>query len=81
VVDPFYGRLVTIMRGFSGPFSLAVDEERGLLYVADFRASVVRITELETLAACLTQDAPMPESCEPTVVGIVGTPRSIGDLN
>ncbi len=49
VVNPQTRRTVAVITGFSGPFDMVVDEGRKLMYVADFRASVVRVVSLSGL--------------------------------
>ncbi len=46
VVDTGLGEPVAVVRGFSGPFDLALDRWRQRLYVADFRSSTIRIVDL-----------------------------------
>jgi DNA-binding beta-propeller fold protein YncE len=56
VIDPEYGALIATIGGFSGPFEVVADEERQVLYMADFSTSVVRIVDLSPLE---TGDAPV----------------------
>lgn len=49
VIDVRTRELVTQVRNLSGPFDMVVDEARRLLYVADFRTSVVRVVDLAGL--------------------------------
>ena len=53
-----------VVPNLSGPFDLALDEERQLAYVADFRSSVIRIIDLSPLntAAATNQWASSPRS-------------------
>ncbi len=68
VFDAEHGALVAVVGGISGPFEMAVDEPRQLLYVTDFSLSVVRIVDLEPLArseapfllATLGEPTPIP---------------------
>lgn len=46
IVDPHMGRLGGTVAGFNGPFDLAVDVERKLIYVGDFSNSVLRVIDL-----------------------------------
>ena len=81
VVDPVLGEALSVVRGMSGPFELAVDESRARLYVSDFRASVVRVADLSPLLDCLGLTGTMVAgSCEPQVLGTIGKPRPVGDL-
>jgi DNA-binding beta-propeller fold protein YncE len=49
VIDPNIRKLVAEIRNLSGPYDMAVDPARRLLYVADFRTSVVRVVDLAGL--------------------------------
>lgn len=74
VIDLELSQEVGIVRNFSGPFQIAVDGERELLYVADFRASNVRVVDLAPLS-----------SGDPTatvgVVALVGAQRARSELH
>ncbi len=48
-VNPETRRTEAVITGLSGPFDMIVDEARKLMYVADFRASVVRVVDLSGL--------------------------------
>jgi hypothetical protein len=62
-----------VVPNLSGPFALALDEDRRLLYVDDFRSSVIRIIDL---APALD-----PESTETVrVVATLGKPRVLQEL-
>jgi hypothetical protein len=68
VIDVDHGALVAVVGGISGPFEMAVDEARELLFVTDFSLSVVRVIDLEPLArfeppfllATLGEPTPIP---------------------
>jgi hypothetical protein len=47
IFDIDRGELVSVLGGFSGPHTLAVDEYRGFLYVIDFSTSVLRLVDLD----------------------------------
>lgn len=79
IIDPIDGQIIDIERGFSGPFAIASDEQ-GRVYVADFRASVVRILSLNELAACRAQGGADAQPCRPGDVGIVGYPNIVDEL-
>lgn len=79
VVAPDLGQVVSIVRELSGPFSLSTGSARNRLYVTDFEASVVRIVDLEPLLECLSSDA-AHDSCEPRVIGSLGTPKLVSEL-
>lgn len=67
VIDVEHGALVAVVGGFSGPFELAVDEARQLLYVADFSVSVVRVLDL----------APLADSLPPYLIATLGDPTPV----
>jgi hypothetical protein len=79
VIDPEFGATRTIIRGLSGPFELAADVIRERLYVADFRASVVRVVSLTPWLQCL-MSGDAGEGCEPRVLGTIGEPRPVEEL-
>jgi len=79
IIDPAMGQTVSVIRGMSGPFEVAVDPARALVYIADFRASVVRVATLRPLLDCLNGAADAT-SCEPRVVATIGTPNPVGEL-
>lgn len=70
IVDPDTRALVSVVRSLSGPFEMLFDESRKLLHVTDFRASVLRIVDLEGLV-----DRTKPP---PRVVATIGRPRFKG---
>jgi hypothetical protein len=70
IVDPDTRALVSVVRSLSGPFEMMFDESRKLLHVTDFRASVLRIVDLEGLV-----DRTKPP---PRVVATIGRPRFKG---
>ncbi|MDD9931975.1 MAG: hypothetical protein OXT09_00150 [Myxococcales bacterium] len=73
VVDLETMLIRTVVPNLSGPFDLAVDEERSLLYVTDFRSSVIRIIDLSPLTD--------PDAGEgASVVATLGAPRIIQEL-
>jgi hypothetical protein len=72
VVDPIRLRVVDVIRGFSGPFAMAVDEARSLLYVTDFRNSTLRVVDLAGLAE---------GRAEPLrITATIGTPRTAREI-
>lgn len=73
VLDADRRELIHVMNDFSGPFDMQLDAARGLLYVADFRASVVRVVDLRGL---FTAGGSLPR-----VAATLGTPYFGGDLN
>lgn len=82
VIDIELREIVGVVRGLSGPFELAVDPARNRVYVADFRASVIRVIALDPLVACLsgaTMGADGRE-CSPIVIGSIGVPRPVEEL-
>ncbi|MBK8169147.1 MAG: hypothetical protein IPK60_02235 [Sandaracinaceae bacterium] len=74
VIDLDLSREVGIIRGFSGPFQIAVDSVRNLLYVADFRGSNLRVVDLAPLTTP-GADAAL------SVVAFVGTQRPRSELH
>jgi hypothetical protein len=62
-----------VVPNLSGPFDLALDEARQLVYVADFRSSVIRVIDL----------APLSEGRGDQAIGVVATvgkPRILQEL-
>jgi hypothetical protein len=83
IVDPDLGETVNVVRGLSGPFELAIDVARRYLYIVDFRASVVRVADLQPMLDCLARDVgspAAPETCEPAIIGWIGKERPVGEL-
>jgi len=80
VVDVELGRLVSVIQGATGPFSLALDTPRARLYVGDFRSSTVRIVDLQPL---VSRDAVTPDTVDqasPRVIAILGRPSEVQAL-
>ena len=63
----------TVIPNFSGPFDVALDSARKLLYVSDFRSSVIRIVDLSPLT-----DPSAKEGAR--VIATLGSPRVIQEL-
>lgn len=82
IYDVDNARLITIVRGMSGPFEIAIDETRERLFVDDYRVSVVRMFDLANLIDCLNiTSAPATEpSCAPTPLGMLGIPSTVEEL-
>jgi hypothetical protein len=59
-------QVASIIPGSNGPFELAIDAERRLAIVADFKTSVIRLIDL----------APVLNGHDAVVLGRVGTPRT-----
>jgi hypothetical protein len=78
IIDTDAARVRSVIRGLSGPFDLAFDGDH-LLYVDDFRSSVVRIFDLNPFLDCL-EGTVAAAGCEPPLVGVLGVPRPVGDL-
>lgn len=74
IIDLELSREVGILRGFSGPFQLAVDTVRSLLYVADFRASNLRVVDLTPLTTGAA-------TTSLSVVAMVGAQRARSELH
>jgi hypothetical protein len=73
VIDALTRTLVAVVRNLSGPFQMVHDAQRRLVYVTDFRVSVVRIVDV----AGLTQRGQPP----PRIVATIGDPEFEGALN
>lgn len=71
IVDTDWGDVVSIIPGFSGPTEMAVDGKRGLLFVADFRSSTVRVVDLN----------PLENRESARIVGTLGHPQFLEELN
>ena len=67
VVDVALGRSVVVVTGMTGPQDIAFDPLRQLLYVADFRDSVVRVIDVR----------PLETSSLPHLISTLGTARPI----
>jgi DNA-binding beta-propeller fold protein YncE len=72
IIDANTRRTVAEVRNLSGPYDMAVDAARRLLYVADFRTSVVRVVDL----AGLLDSRLRP----PGIIATIGAPRFRGSL-
>ncbi|QQR89027.1 MAG: hypothetical protein IPJ88_12480 [Myxococcales bacterium] len=70
VIDAELERLRTIVSGLSGPFDIAVDEARELLYVTDFTSSVIRVVDL----------SPLADGQSPKLLGVLGEARTVKEL-
>jgi hypothetical protein len=64
---------LAVVPNLSGPFALALDEPRKLLYVADFRSSVIRIVDLAPLLDPASQ-------VEVRVIATLGAARVLQEL-
>jgi DNA-binding beta-propeller fold protein YncE len=73
VIDALSRSLVAVVRNLSGPFQMVHDPARRLVYVTDFRVSVVRVIDV----AGLTQRDKPP----PRIVATLGDPEFEGNLN
>ena len=83
VIDVDLERLVGIVRNVGGPFELTVDVARRLVYIADFRSSVVRVVDLSPMFECLdgTMDGDgVRGECSPRALGFIGRPRAVQEL-
>lgn len=72
VVDADRRQIVAQIKEFSGPFDMKIDPKRGLLYVTDFRASVVRVADIRYLEN--------PDLPEPRIVATLGKPYFAGSI-
>jgi hypothetical protein len=75
IVDVQTAEPLSIIHNFSGPFELALDENRQRLYVADFRASVVRVLDLSRIVA--GADATTPTA---RIIATLGHPKLVQEL-
>jgi hypothetical protein len=66
VIDADRRQVVTVIRDVLGPSDMQIDIPRGLLYVTDYRASVLRVVDVRSLAA--------NAGGVPRVVATVGAP-------
>jgi DNA-binding beta-propeller fold protein YncE len=73
VIDAETGSVEDVVRGFSGPFEVVVDEVRARALVTDFRSSVVRVVDLSPLVE--RSSAPL------RIVATLGVPRAPSELN
>lgn len=78
-IDLERGRLLGVTGGLSGPFVMAVDEQRQLLFVADFTTSVLRVMSLDRVASCLAGVGGVSE-CAPYTTAMVGIPAPVESL-
>jgi DNA-binding beta-propeller fold protein YncE len=72
VIDADTRQIMTVIREISGPFDMQVDRARQLLYVGDFRASVIRVINLRGL---VDRTAPLP-----SIVATIGAPTFTGGI-
>ncbi|MET0342560.1 MAG: hypothetical protein ABW252_16260 [Polyangiales bacterium] len=72
VIDADRRAVVGVVRNLAGPFEMTYDAARKLLFVADFRASVVRVVDL----AGVTDKREPP----PRIIATLGLPRFSGGL-
>lgn len=79
VLDLDLRKLAGIVTGVSGPFEMQIDPVREVLYVCDFRASVIRVVELEGILDCIDGTVTGQE-CSPSVLGGIGEQRPIVEL-
>ncbi|MAQ19604.1 MAG: hypothetical protein CMN30_32980 [Sandaracinus sp.] len=83
VFDVDSAQAVGIVRGIGGPFEVTVDEARDLVYIADFRSSVLRVIDLAPMFECLDglmDGEGVEDQCSPLSLGTVGRPRAVQEL-
>jgi hypothetical protein len=73
IIDVHSRQILEVVRGLSGPFNMAVDEARELLYVADFGASVLRVVDMQGVG-----DRSKPP---PRIIATLGEPHFAGGYN
>jgi len=78
LIDVDVPRLISVYRGVSGPFDLAVDPGKERLFITDFRASVIRIVDLAPTLDCLAGSE--SGECTPVQLGMLGRPRALEEL-
>jgi len=76
--DRFQG--ISTLTNISGSFEFTIDGPRLLLYSADFSTSVLRVSDLRPLVACLEEGSAAPEECSPQVIGLVGFPQPVSEV-
>lgn len=62
-----------VVPNLSGPFEVALDEARQLVYLADFRSSVIRVIDVSPVSAGVS-DKPV------RVIATIGVPRVLQEL-
>jgi len=67
--------VITIVHNLNGPFELAIDAARRRLYVADFRASVVRVMDLGAVV-----DGGLGERTDAPIIATLGIPKVVQEL-
>ena len=75
IVDTNRAELLAVVHNLNGPFELAIDAARKRLYVADFRASVVRVMDLGYVA-----EAGAVDRTDVPVIGMLGAPKHLQEL-
>lgn len=75
VIDVMDGEVLSIVHNLSGPFELAIDSARKLLYVADFRSSVVRVLDLSPVI-----DGASKPPTTASVIATIGAPRPVQEF-
>ncbi len=72
VIDEMSREVVSVIRGLAGPFDMEVDIKRKRLYVADFRANVLRVVDVQGLSN--------PLEPPPRIIATLGKPSYGGKL-
>ena len=75
IVDLSLGRTLSVVSNLSGPFDAVIDGPRQLMYVSDFRSSVIRVVDLRP-----TLSAEAGEATEARLVGVLGRPKIVQEL-
>jgi DNA-binding beta-propeller fold protein YncE len=73
VVDLSSMDVRAVIPNLSGPHGLAIDDTRQMLYVTDFRSSVVRIVDLSPLTQAGSEESVR-------IIATLGTPRVVQEL-
>ena len=82
VIDLDRRQVLAVVRNVSGPFELEPDLVRERLYVTDFRTSSIRVFDLGPLLRCLRDEAApeLDRTCAPQILGLIGKPVSVREL-
>jgi len=75
LIDADSSDVVSVIQNLNGPFDLAIDASRKLLYLSDFRASTIQVIDLKYIAAAgasARTDAP--------IVALIGIPKVVQEL-
>ena len=77
LLDAVSANVLGIIHNLNGPFELAIDSFRKLLYLADFRASSVQVIDLKHLAS---PDLNAADRTDAPILGTLGIPKVVQEL-